>query len=276
MSVKNLQTTTGISASVDYIEPWLDKLKELQGLIEKMDLIQNSTDGEKKSEIIVSAIQVLECRENSHQISITYHLIREILDYTFRDENVTANLVSYSAKLYEPNCIDKQELDKLVNSITNNKMSYVAPDKFLWTGEMTNSEKEDLLKLSPHPYWYRVVYDIHNNCGTTMSKTAERKKQLENFLMRESQKLDIYVSQIPSLISEFEKVRGKVNGPTHEPVKFFRLGKTVNSPNPKLDKNLQSQYDNFSQCLDDVLDFYGIFKFKPIGKLSLIDEIINE
>lgn len=276
MSAMNLQTTTGLSASVDYVELLLDKLKELRGLIEKMDLIQNSADGEKKSEIVASAIDILEGRKNNHHISIIYHLIREILDYTYRDEKVTTSTISFETQLYKPNCLNGQELRDIVSSITNAKLKYIAPDKFQWRGEMTKTELEELLKLSSHPYWYRIIHDIHDNCGTNMSKTAERKKQLENFLMRERQKLDIYVSQITPLISDFERVRGKINGPTHEPVKLFKLGKAINSSSPKLNTNLKTQYDNFLQCLDEVLSFYGIFKLKPIGKLNLIDEIINE
>lgn len=268
--------TKGLSASPDYIEPLLDKLKELRGLIEKMDLVQRSPDAKKKSKIIDSAIEILEGRKNSHQIAIVYHLIREILDYTCKHEEVTVVAEAYQTKLYRSDSIIRQEIGDIVERVTNSKFKYVPPEKFIWKGEMTNFDKEELLKLSQHPYWYRVIHDIYDNCGTKKSKTAERKDQLNNFLIRESKKLEIYPSQIPSLIRDFEKIRGKVSAPSHEPADYFSLGEQINKSSPKLNVHLKTQYDDFEMSLNDVLNFYGIFKLKPIGKLEMIDQIINE
>jgi hypothetical protein len=260
---------------VNILLPLIEVLKSTEESIINIEIVEGSGPSEKLA-LLKSTIDQLTGQSSQHIASIAAYLLRELLTRFTKDlgKKVTKSN-RYEYPLYTPGSIPEKELHCIEN-ITNPKFSFERPGKIVWTGEMEEVEKQELLNYSDHPFWVVAIFRIFDARRSTMGTQALNDSRIQNFLDLQKTKFTLSTNDYPTIVSHINNLLRVCNRIVHNPAKYRPIGEIIINNQGSIPNELQQDFKDFKELITSFGSLMENFKLKPIGRLDQLDEIINE
>lgn len=271
--LKNTQNKKGIENKKDKIKPLKDLLSTAIDPILNVEITEGA-ESSNKSDLLHSALLMFSSDEVPHYICCICFLLRELVDKFAKEQSAKIQKVK-QFEILESRCISLKELESLKN-ISHPKYRFIEPNKIEWSGFMDEGEKNTIMSYSHHPCWKQAIWEIFNTMKTEPTEDPKRTQKVENFLKEHGHKFSLSKGEISSIAKGTSELKRFFDTGLHNTALFKAVGDALKNPEEEIPNGIMTEYNRFFEQLKLFSNWVQNFKFKPIGKLKQIDEIVNE